>query len=75
MRRHWGARVGRFDICNVIHHKFSHGAVSYALNGENVNVVLELRLNILHVYQRSKYFISGRLMTKTTFVKFETLFH
>ena len=29
LRRHQG----------VIYHKFSHGAVSYTLNGENVNVV------------------------------------
>ena len=30
------------SVSNVIYHKFSHGAVSYTLNGENVNVVLEL---------------------------------
>ena len=41
MRRHQGAKVKRFDVCNVIYHKFSHGAVSYALNGENVNVMLD----------------------------------
>ena len=39
MRRHQGAKVEQFDVSNVIYHKFSHGAVSYMLNGENVNVV------------------------------------
>ena len=42
MRRHQGAKVDHFDLSNVIYHKFSHGAVSYTLNGENVNVMLEL---------------------------------
>ena len=41
MRRHQGAKVKHFDVSNVIYHKFSHGTVSYALNGENVNVMLE----------------------------------
>ena len=40
MRSHQGAKVKHFDI-SVIYHKFSHGAVSYTLNGENVNVMLE----------------------------------
>ena len=30
-----------FDISNVIYHKFSHGAISYTLNGDNVNLMLE----------------------------------
>ena len=42
LRRHQGAKVKHFDVRNVIYHKFSHGAVSYTLNGENVNVMLEL---------------------------------
>ena len=42
MRRHQGAKVKPFDVSNVIYHTFSHGAVSYTLNGENVNVMLEL---------------------------------
>ena len=42
MRRHQGAKFEHFDVSNVIDHKFSHGAVSYRLNGENVNVMLEL---------------------------------
>ena len=41
MRRHQGAKVEHFDVSNVIYHKFSHGAVSYTLNGENVDVMLE----------------------------------
>ena len=44
MRRHQGAEVKHFDVSNVIYHRFSHGAVSYTLNGENVNVMLELCL-------------------------------
>ena len=45
MRRHQGAKVKHSDVSNVIYHKFSLGAVSYTLNGENVNVMLELRNN------------------------------
>ena len=45
MRRHQGAKVKYFDVSNVIYHKFSHGAVSYTLNGENVNVMLESLFN------------------------------
>ena len=41
MRRHQGEKVKHFDVSNTIYHKFSHGALSYALNGENVNVMLE----------------------------------
>ena len=36
MGRHQGAKVKHFDVSNVIYHKFSHGAVSNTLNGENV---------------------------------------
>ena len=50
MRRHQDAKVKHFDGSNVIYHKFSHGAVSYALNGENVKVVLEYSLS-LRTYQ------------------------
>ena len=42
MRRHQGAKVEHFDVSNVIYQKFSHGAVSYTVNGESVNVMLEL---------------------------------
>ena len=45
MRRHHGAKVKHFDVSNVIYHKFSHGAVSYTLNGKNVNVMLEFVMN------------------------------
>ena len=41
MQRYQGAKVEHLRVSNVIYHKFSHGAVSYMLNGENVNVMLE----------------------------------
>ena len=41
MRRRQGAKIEYFDVSNMIYHKFSHGAVSYTLNEENVNVMLE----------------------------------
>ena len=41
MQRHQGAHVKHFDVSNLIYHKFSHGADSYMLSGENVNVMLE----------------------------------
>ena len=41
MQRHQDVKVKHFDVSNVIYHKFSYGAVSYMLNGENVNVMLE----------------------------------
>ena len=44
LRHHQGAKVEHFDVGNVIYHKFSHGAVSYTLNGENVNFMLEFDL-------------------------------
>ena len=43
MRRHQDAKVKHFDVSDVTYHKFSHSAVSYTLNGENVNVMLELQ--------------------------------
>ena len=43
MRRQ-DAKVKHFDASNVTYHKFSHGAVSFTLNGENVNVMLEFPL-------------------------------
>ena len=41
MRHHQDAKVKHFDVSNVIYYKFSHGAVAFTLNGENVNVMLE----------------------------------
>ena len=41
MRRRRDTKVRHVDISNVIYHKFSHGPVSYTLNGENVNIKLE----------------------------------
>ena len=49
MRRHQGAKVKHFDVGNVIYHRFSHGAVSYTLNGENVSVMLELSVLYSHM--------------------------
>ena len=59
MRRHQGANVKHFDVGKVIYHKFSHGPVSYRLNGENVNVLLELEIILL---------------PKSSFVKWANLF-
>ena len=47
MRRHQGAKVEHFGVSNVVYHRFSHGAVSYTLNGENVNVMLESVDNVM----------------------------
>ena len=41
---HQVGKVERFDVSNVIYHRFSHGAVSYTFNGENVNIMLELSI-------------------------------
>ena len=50
MRRHQDAKVEYFDVSNVIYHKFSHCAVSYVLNGENVNIILEYMLTLLRLF-------------------------
>ena len=47
MQPHQGMKVTHFDASNLIYHKFSQGAVSYRLIGENVNVMLELCINIV----------------------------
>ena len=47
MRRHQDAKVKHFNVSNVIYHKFSHGTVSYMLNGENVYVMLELQSTLI----------------------------
>ena len=44
MWRHLDAKLKHSDASNLIYHKFSHGAVYYTLNGENVNVMLELNI-------------------------------
>ena len=41
VQRHQDAQVKHIDVSNVVYYKFSHGAVSYMLNWENVNVMLE----------------------------------
>ena len=45
--------IEHFDVSTVIYHKFSHGAVSYTLNGENVNVMLEYLFNTVAMAQHS----------------------
>ena len=45
MGRHQGAKAEHFDISTVIYHKCSHGAISYMLNGENVNVMVRIKDN------------------------------
>ena len=47
IRHHQGAKFEHFNVSNVIYHKFSHGAVSYTLNGEYVNVMLESVDNVV----------------------------
>ena len=37
-------RVKHFVVSDMIYHKFSHGAVSYTLNGKNINIMLELAI-------------------------------
>ena len=46
MRHHQGVRVKHFDASNVIYHKISHSTVSYMLNGENINIMLESAIMI-----------------------------
>ena len=46
IRRHQGAKFEHFDVSNVIYHEFSHGAVSYTLSGENINVMLDSRIKV-----------------------------
>ena len=55
MRRHQDAKVKHFDVSNMIYHKFSHGAISYTLNGEYVNVMLEFVINASTSLPFSKY--------------------
>ena len=62
MRCHQGAKSKQFDISDVILHKFSHGAASYTINGENVNVMLE------------SYFISS-VIRYQKFNPFKSLFY
>ena len=37
------------SVSGVMYHKFSHSTVSYTLNGENVNVMLELEIKKCNV--------------------------
>ena len=49
---HQGATCKHFDVSDVIYHKFSHGAASYMINGENINVMLEYSVWLLATFQR-----------------------
>ena len=61
-RRRQGAKCKQHDISDVIYYKLSHGAASYTLNGENVNVMLEFRF--FHV------FLASRVSSFGTYFKF-----
>ena len=52
MRRHQGEKCRYFGVSDVIYHEFSHGAASFTLNGENVNVMLELGNILAHLSRR-----------------------
>ena len=41
MGRHQGAKCKRFDVSNLIYHKFSPAAAPYTLYGVNFNIMLE----------------------------------
>ena len=55
MRRHQDAKVKHFDVSNMIYHKLSHGAVSYTLNRDNVNVMLEFVINHVTNARRAQF--------------------
>ena len=38
------------SVCNVIYHKYSHGAAFYKLNGKNVNVMLEYTIKHANLF-------------------------
>ena len=61
--RHQGATVKHFDVSNVIYHKFSHGAVSCTLNGENGNVMLEKRLFYVYNWTYFKTCLTVKVQT------------
>ena len=62
-----------FDISNVIYHKLSHGAVSYTLNGENINVMLEfaflLKIILIGYLSKNMHFL------KTFTADYESIAH
>ena len=61
MRRHQGAKCKHFDVSDLIYHKFSHGAASYTVNGENVNVMLEYPIIILKSFDAICHYNKGSL--------------
>ena len=64
MQRHQGAKVEHFDVSNVIYHKFSHSVVSYMLNGENVNVMLEISI----IFRFKNFSTNSHIATMLSFV-------
>ena len=42
-------KLANFDVSNVIYDKFSHGAVSYTLHGENFNIMLEFEISVFEI--------------------------
>ena len=59
VRRHQGTKFEH--VSDLIYHKFSHGTVSYTLNGNNVNVMLEyiITLTMCKVKTLDKSFCKG----------------
>ena len=68
MPRHQCAEVEHFDVSNVIY-QFSHGAVSYTLNGENVNVMLEFYLIYSQQFTKTAYFVIFTISTASVVYK------
>ena len=65
MQRHQGAKDKHFDVSNVsnvIYDKFSHGAVSYKLNGKIVNVMLEFSISRALISPISRNIVLNNLL-------------
>ena len=59
IRRHQGAKFEHIDVINVIYQKFSHGAVSYTLNGEKRSI--HVRIGFSPELIGSTGFVASRL--------------
>ena len=46
-------KVDHYDVSNVIYHKFSHGTVSYTLDGKNVNMLESYLSDKIYQYVRT----------------------
>ena len=49
------------NVSNVIYHKFSHGTVSYWVNGKNANVMLKCYIPYLYLFSNKTGFFSSPL--------------